>query len=76
MILPLGIALLLIAEYIYERAAGWNEARRKPAPGRMVSVGNHKLHIPCTGSGAPTVVIEQGAGEPSRLWWPLQDQLV
>jgi pimeloyl-ACP methyl ester carboxylesterase len=41
----------------------------------MVSVGDHKLHLLCKGNAAPTVVIEQGAGEPSRLWWPVQDQV-
>jgi pimeloyl-ACP methyl ester carboxylesterase len=75
MIMLLSIALILIAGYVYERVGGWNEARRKPAPGCMVSVGNHQLHILVKGTGAPTVVIEQGAGEPSRLWWPLQSQV-
>jgi len=46
-----------------------------PAPGRMVSVGDRKLHLLCKGSAAPTVVIEQGAGEPSRLWWQVQDRI-
>ena len=75
MILLLSLAFLLIAGYIYERVGEWNEARRNPAPGRMVAVGDRKLHILCKGRGASTVVIEQGAGEPSRLWRPLQDQV-
>ncbi|MGH3116194.1 MAG: alpha/beta fold hydrolase [Gaiellales bacterium] len=36
-----------------------------PMPGRLVDVGGHKLHINCTGSGSPTVVLEPGLGEPS-----------
>jgi pimeloyl-ACP methyl ester carboxylesterase len=36
--------------------------RRYPPPGRMVSVGDHKLHLYCIGNGGPTVVIETGAG--------------
>jgi pimeloyl-ACP methyl ester carboxylesterase len=36
--------------------------RRYPPPGRMVSVGDHKLHLYCVGSGSPTVVIEAGGG--------------
>lgn len=32
------------------------------APGRLVDVGGHRLHLHCTGSGSPTVVIEPGAG--------------
>ena len=35
-------------------------------PGRLVDVGGHTLHISCTGSGSPTVVLEAGLGEPSH----------
>jgi pimeloyl-ACP methyl ester carboxylesterase len=36
-------------------------------PGRLVDVGDHALHINCTGSGRPTVVLEGGLGEPSTM---------
>jgi pimeloyl-ACP methyl ester carboxylesterase len=76
----LGIALssavtLVTAGYIYEKAAEWREKRVHPAPGRIVAVGDHKLHLLYKASVGPTVVIEQGAGEPSRLWWPVQDKI-
>lgn len=35
--------------------------------GEQVSVGDHKLHIDCTGTGAPTVVLEPGLGEPAAM---------
>lgn len=39
-------------------------------PGRLVDVGSHRLHISCTGSGTPTVVIEAGGGETAaNLGW-------
>jgi len=31
--------------------------------GRLIDVGGHKLHINCTGTGSPTVVLEPGLGE-------------
>jgi len=34
-------------------------------PGRLIDVGDHKLHLDCTGTGSPTVVLEPGLGEPS-----------
>ena len=34
----------------------------RPMPGRLVDVGAHRLHLDCTGSGSPTVVLEPGAG--------------
>jgi len=36
-------------------------------PGRLVDVGGHKLHISCTGTGSPTVVLEGGLGEVSSM---------
>ena len=41
------------------------EARQPNAgrpPGRLVDVGGYNLHIHCVGDGAPTVVIDGGAG--------------
>lgn len=34
-------------------------------PGDLVDVGGHRLHIHCTGTGGPTVVLEDGMGEGS-----------
>src|SRR4029079_16565534 len=36
-------------------------------PGQLVDVGGHRLHIVCTGSGRPHVVLEPGLGEPSSM---------
>ena len=35
-------------------------------PGTLVDVGGHSLHIHCTGSGTPTVVLEGGRGRCRR----------
>ena len=37
-------------------------------PGRLYDVGGHRLHLNCTGTGSPTVVLENGLGEISPLW--------
>lgn len=36
-------------------------------PGQLLDVGGHRLHIDCTGTGSPTVVLESGLGEPSSI---------
>ena len=63
---PVFVVLLLCAvggiyETYRERVDRGNYAMR----GRLIDVGGHKLHIRCTGSGSPTVVLEPGLGEPS-----------
>jgi hypothetical protein len=54
--------VLLTAGYVYEKAAEWKDKKVHPAPGRIVAVGDHKLHLLYKASVGPTIVIEQGAG--------------
>jgi len=47
--------------------------RRIAAPGQLVDVGGHRLHLRCAGSGTPTVLLESGLGETGAYWgwiWP------
>src|SRR5579884_3737558 len=37
-------------------------------PGRMVSVGDRRLHLFCTGNTGPAVIIEQGIGSGWQTW--------
>jgi pimeloyl-ACP methyl ester carboxylesterase len=44
------------------------DRRTYVAPGQLVDVGGHRLHLHCAGSGTPTVVLESGLGETSAYW--------
>ena len=66
-----GLAALLglmLVGYIYEPFAEAADAKAYPPPGELVDVGGHRLHIHCTGTGSPTVVIEAGLGDWSTSW--------
>jgi pimeloyl-ACP methyl ester carboxylesterase len=39
-----------------------------PAAGKFVDLGGHRLHVNCTGAGAPVVVVENGLGDFSSDW--------
>jgi pimeloyl-ACP methyl ester carboxylesterase len=41
---------------------------RYPMTGALYDVGGHRLHLTCTGTGSPTVVLENGLNEISPLW--------
>lgn len=46
------------------------EAKAYPPPGQLIDVGGHRLHLYCTGSGSPTVILEPGHGASSSdLGW-------
>jgi len=54
----------------YETAAEAADAAAHPPPGQLIDVGGHRLHLNCTGSGSPTVVLEPGGGGmSSNLGW-------
>ena len=38
-----------------------------PMAGQLVDVGGHRLHLQCTGSGSPTVVLQPGGGDMSSV---------
>jgi pimeloyl-ACP methyl ester carboxylesterase len=66
------IAMLALASIGggYETVREAADAKAYPMPGQLIDVGGHRLHLYCTGSGTPTVVLEPGGGEmSSNLGW-------
>jgi pimeloyl-ACP methyl ester carboxylesterase len=53
---------------IYETAVRAHDDHAYTAPGTLYDVGGHRLHIDCSGSGSPTVVLENGLGSTSVNW--------
>jgi pimeloyl-ACP methyl ester carboxylesterase len=46
------------------------DANAYPMPGQLIDVGGHRLHLHCTGSGSPTVVLQPGGGDfSSSMAW-------
>jgi pimeloyl-ACP methyl ester carboxylesterase len=46
------------------------DANAYPMPGQLIDVGGHRLHLHCTGSGSPTVVLQPGGGDfSSAMAW-------
>ena len=69
------VLILILAGWIYEPLAEAADAKAYPPPGQMVDVGGYRLHINCTGSGSPTVVIESGWGDMSAAWGWVQPEV-
>src|SRR5438105_15360633 len=43
--------------------------------GRLVDIGDGRMHLVCMGKGFPTVVMESGAAEGFYSWWLVQNEL-
>lgn len=51
------------------------QTREYPPSGRLIDVGGRKLHIHCTGSGSPTVVLVAGGGAYAIDWSLVQPRV-
>jgi pimeloyl-ACP methyl ester carboxylesterase len=59
----------------YAATAEWLFFRRHPPPGRLLDVGGHRLHIGCSGAGAPAVIFESSLGGSSVDWYAVQPEV-
>ncbi len=69
------VSLRAVAVSLAAAAVAGGQAETRPAPGRLIDVGGHRLHIVCVGEGTPTVVIDGGAGARSIFYSHIQKAL-
>jgi pimeloyl-ACP methyl ester carboxylesterase len=75
----LGLAALVIILAI--GGASWNALATRyyrdhyPAPGKMFTVDGHTMHLYCTGSGSPTLILDSGLGDDWTVWQKVQPTL-
>lgn len=66
----LGVLALAAVGGGYETVREAVDATAYPMPGQLIDVGGHRLHLHCTGSGSPTVVLQPGGGDfSSAMAW-------
>jgi pimeloyl-ACP methyl ester carboxylesterase len=63
-----ALAAAVAAGIVYQLIGVARDARRFPAPGRLIPVAGHRLHAVCAGAGTPTVVFESAIAASSLSW--------
>ena len=66
------LAVLALASVggVYQVLGTRADAKAFPMQGQLVDVGGRDLHLRCTGTGSPTVLLQPGAGEfSSNMGW-------
>jgi pimeloyl-ACP methyl ester carboxylesterase len=69
-----GSALLLVIATVAASVSAQSDSA-PPPPGKLVDLGGYKLHLNCTGSGSPTVVLSAGSGDFSSDWALVQPKV-
>ncbi|VXC58833.1 alpha/beta fold hydrolase [Sphingomonas sp. 8AM] len=73
--MTVGVGALLLSGFVYQHIAERIDAMRHPAPGQMIAVGDHRLHLWCVGRGTPTVLLLSGDGTPSVTMYAAQRRI-
>lgn len=73
--LALLIIVLCISGALYNALALSHLRKTYPPPGQFVNVDGHRMHLYCTGSGTPTLLLESGGAESYLVWGKVQPAL-
>lgn len=60
---------------VYESRSLARDQRLYPPPGRLIDIGGYGLHLYCTGTGSPTVVLEYGLVGSFLEWHRVQPEI-
>ena len=69
------LTVAALAAALYQATASRRDLASLSPPGTLVDVGGHRLHIWCTGTGAPTVVLDTGLGGTAFDWGYVQPEV-
>jgi pimeloyl-ACP methyl ester carboxylesterase len=68
----IGSAAVLAAMAIIQKLCAISDSRMYPAPGRIVTIPNGRMHVKQMGTGSPPVVLEAGIAASTLNWSLLQ----
>jgi pimeloyl-ACP methyl ester carboxylesterase len=69
------VVLLGLAGFTWNELATRHYQKAYPPPGKMVAVDGHAMHMYCTGTGSPTLVLDAGLGDDWTVWNKVQPAL-
>jgi pimeloyl-ACP methyl ester carboxylesterase len=62
------IVVTALTGAMYQWLATRKDLAATPPPGQLVDIGGYRLHLWCTGNGAPAVILDTGLGGSSAGW--------
>lgn len=66
------VVALVCAGAFYQRVGAARHKREFAAPGELIDVGGHRLHVHCLGVGTPVVIFESAIAASSVSWTVVQ----
>src|SRR5438093_2741748 len=69
------VVVAALSGVAYQWLATRRDLAATPPPGHLIDIGGHRLHLWCTGTGTPTVVLDTGLGGSSAGWGFVQPEV-
>ena len=69
------VVVVAVTGGTYQWLATRRDMARTPPPGQFVNIGGYRLHVWCTGDGAPPVILDTGLGGSSADWGLVQPEV-
>jgi pimeloyl-ACP methyl ester carboxylesterase len=68
------IAISVILALLFSELVSAGRAQSSPSTvgNALVDIGGRRLHVSCTGTGSPTVILEAGLGDSAETWKAVQ----
>lgn len=73
--LLISMGLIVLAGAVFQFSMTLWESHRYLPPGKLVNIGGLWLHINCTGTGTPAVILEAGPNDSSIIWQLVQPEI-
>ncbi|HEY7304190.1 MAG TPA: alpha/beta hydrolase [Bryobacteraceae bacterium] len=70
-----SLAAVLLAGLLYQGLGSYRDHRRVPPLGRLIDVGDRRLHLYDQGNGSPAVILEAGIAGTSLGWALVQPRI-
>ncbi|MCL4468887.1 MAG: alpha/beta hydrolase [Deltaproteobacteria bacterium] len=69
------VSFIVLISGVFLRTCFADEHYKYPPPGRLIKVYGHMMHLYCTGSGSPVVILEAGLSSYSLDWSRVQPEI-
>lgn len=69
-----AVVIAALTGTTYQWLATRRDLTSTPPPGHLVDIGGYRLHLWCTGTGAPAVILDAGLGGSSADWGFVQPE--